>query len=191
MYRLALLILAALSMSACGSDGSDADVVASVQVDDRNDLVVIRIDEADLTPSLLICRVPHGDAPAVDSDSCAAVDPWRWNRASISASLHPGPTSSLVVVVHDQAGFRLVQPASIRTAAPVELHLPAGPIGSASPLILQVVVAESDLTIDNAIGCLTTGLAGGVNPVFITATSAGPNGGSTPAPAADLQTACI
>ena len=52
-------------------------------------------------------------------------------------------------------------------------------------------MAESDLTLDNVIGCLTTGLAGGINPVFITATSAGPNGGSTPAPAADLQTACI
>ena len=191
MHRSALFILAVVNLAACGTDGSRANVVASVQVDDSHDVVVIRTDEADLTPSLLVCRVPHGDASAVDVNSCAGVDPWRWSRTSIAASLDPGPSSSLVVVVHDEATFSLVQPASLRAAASVELHLPAGPIGSLAPLTLHVVVAESDLTTDNAVGCLTTGLAGGTNPVFITATSADTTGGPLPTPPANFQTACI
>lgn len=191
MYRSALFTLVAVFVSACGSDGVAVDVVASVQVDDSHDVVVIRTDEADLTPSLLVCRVPHNDPSAVDINGCAVVDPWRWSRTSIAASLDPGPGSSLLVVVHDQATFTLARPASFRTAAPIELHLPAGPIGSMAPLTLHVVVAESDLTTDNAIGCLTTGLAGGTNPVFITATAADTTVGPTPKPPADFQTACI
>lgn len=183
MHRIPLIILVALALTACG-DRADDDIVALVQVDDVHDVVVIRADDVDLTPTLVVCLVPHGDTGSTDDNTCAAVDPLLWTRRSVSASLDPGPTSSLIVVVHDQARFDIVQPSSLRTSEPVTVHLPAGPNGWLSPLTLNVIVAESDLTSDNAIGCLDTGLAGGVNPVFISADGAA----SEPD---DLQTACI
>ena len=189
MHRAAVLTLVALIATACGSDSSVDDVVASVQVDEAHDVVVIRSVETDMTPTLLVCRVPHGET-SVDTNRCADVDPWRWTRTSISANLEPGPTSSLLVVVHDEARFRVIQPTGLRLGPPVDIHLPAGPIGALAPLALKVAVAESELTADNAIGCLTTGLAGGTNPVFITATMAESKVPVT-APPTDLQTACV
>jgi hypothetical protein len=191
MQRLVYLTLLTAVVTACGGTDPRADVVASVQVDETHDVVVVRAEQADLTPVLHVCRVPHGESTAPDRSGCASVDPWRWSRTSISASLDPGPVSALVVVVHDEARFDLVQPLSLRPSQAVELHIPAGPIGSLAPLTLNVMVAESDLTADQAIGCLASGLAGGANPVFITASMATPDTTTTPVPPADLQAACV
>ena len=182
MHRTALLVVVALGLTACGDSTSD-DVVALVQIDDVHDVVVISEDDVDLTPKLLVCLLPHGDTGATDDNRCAEVDPWYWTRRSVAASLEPGPTSTLIVVIHEQAGFDIVQPASLQTSDSVMVHLPAGPTGLLTPLTLNVVVAESDLTTDNAIGCLDTGLAGGINPVFIAAAE----NASEPD---DLQSAC-
>jgi hypothetical protein len=182
MHRTALLVVIAIGLTACGDSTTD-DVVALVQVDGAHDVVVAREDDVDLTPTLLVCLVPHGDTGATDDNRCVDVDPWSWTRRSVAASLDPGPNSTLIVVIHEQAGFDIVAPTSLQTSDSVTVHLPAGPIGLLTPLTLNVIVAESDLTIDNAIGCLDTGLAGGINPVFIAAAEAA----SEPD---DLQSAC-
>jgi hypothetical protein len=182
MHRTALLVVVALGLSACGDSPTD-DVVALVQVDDVHDIVVIREADVDLTPTLLVCLVPHGDTGATDDNRCAEVDPWYWTRRSVAASLEPGPTSTLIVVIHERAAFDIVEPASMQTSDSVMVHLPAGPVGLPTSLTLNVIVAETDLTTDNAIGCLDTGLAGGTNPVFIAAAE-------TASEPDDLQSAC-
>lgn len=189
--RLAALCLAtAVLATSCRGGGVDAsDVIASVQLDDAHDVIVVRTDEPDMTPSLRVCRVPHGERAAVHDNSCASVDPWRWSRTSIAASLDPGPEASLLVVVHAQAQFDLARSTGLEKSQSVDLHLPAEPIATLAPLPLQIVLAGSSLSVDNTVGCLTTGLAGGTNPVFITATAGG--AGVSPAPPPDLETACL
>jgi hypothetical protein len=71
----------------------------------------------------------------------------------------------------------------MQTSDSVMVHLPTGPVGLPTSLTLNVIVAETDLTTDNAIGCLDSGLAGGTNPVFIAAAE-------TASEPDDLQSAC-
>lgn len=191
MKRAALILVVAVLATACGSADRSADVIARLQTDANHDVVVIRRAETDLTPTLQVCRVPHGDHGAVHSNGCAVVDPMRWGRASLAAGLDPGPGASLLVVVHSEAEFDLARPSGLRLAEPIGIFLPSEPIGSLAPLTLQVLVAESGLALDNAVGCFSSGLAGGTNPVFITASLATGGSGAPIPPPADLQTACF
>ncbi|MFQ5557328.1 MAG: hypothetical protein ACE5GB_07465 [Acidimicrobiales bacterium] len=176
---LAVTSALALGATACaGASASDGDdVVASLQVDDTHDLVIMRIPDDDHSDTMRVCLTGHGEKAAPDTDPCPPFAPRGGGPTALGASLvtdADAQVSELVVVTHDQAGFRTAVPGPMAIAAPVDITLPPGLTFTAIPM--RIHVGRSEQSVDRLIGCFDTGLAGLERAVLITSVPAADTG---------------